>query len=151
MLACRTLVKASNRLSPPLPLVVRHLSEQAGNPVVFLDVAIGFSEPERLEIVLRADVAPKTAENFRALCTGENGTTPAGNALHFKGVAIHRVIPGFMAQGGDISHCDGLGGESVYGGSFNDENFILKHDQAGIISMANVEKDSNGSQFFIVR
>ncbi|XP_042439880.1 peptidyl-prolyl cis-trans isomerase CYP95-like isoform X1 [Zingiber officinale] len=120
------------------------------NPIVFLDVEINAEATRRMVFVLFADIAPKTAENFRALCTGEMGNGPnTGKPLHYKGSIFHRIIRGFMAQGGDFSRRDGTGGESIYGGKFADENFMLKHDSPGLLSMANAGRGTNGSQFFI--
>ena len=122
-------------------------------PVVYFDVSIGGAEPERIEFELYADTTPKTAENFRALCTGEHGNCTAeghkDKPLSYKGSIFHRIIPGFMCQGGDITNGNGTGGESIYGRKFDDEDFGSKHDVPGLLSMANSGPNTNGSQFFI--
>jgi len=109
----------------------------AGNPIVFFDISINSDFIGRIEMELKADVVPKTAENFRVLCECENG---------YRHSVFHRVIQGFMCQGGNIG---GSGGFSIYGRFFDDENFELKHTGPGVLSMANRGRNTNSSQFFV--
>jgi peptidylprolyl isomerase len=124
----------------------------SGRPVVFFDISIGGNPAGRVTMELFSEACPKTAENFRALCTGEKGVGKTGKPLHFKGSAFHRIIPGFMCQGGDFTAGNGTGGESIYGAKFADETFsgpCGKHTGMGCLSMANAGPNTNGSQFFL--
>lgn len=121
-----------------------------GRPRVFLDIQVGGQAIGRIVVELFSDIAPRTAENFRALCTGEKGLGEKGKPLHYKSCIFHRVVPNFMIQGGDITKGDGTGGESIYGPSFMDESFLLKHSAPGFLSMANSGPNTANSQFFIL-
>ena len=116
---------------------------------VFFDVTIDGAAAGKIVFGLFGNVVPKTAQNFATLCDGSAGIGNSGKPLHFKGSKFHRVIPQFMAQGGDFTLGDGRGGESIYGEKFADENFKLKHTRPYLLSMANAGPNTNGSQFFI--
>jgi peptidylprolyl isomerase len=148
----------------PLSAVVH----SGDNKKVFFDISIGDEPAGRIVMELYNSVVPKTAQNFLSLCRGDAGDATTGQKKHYKGSAFHRVISGFMIQGklsppssfrshpptsssagGDFTRGDGTGGESIYGAKFADENFIVKHTEAGLLSMANAGPNTNGSQFFI--
>ncbi|KAJ1998759.1 Peptidyl-prolyl cis-trans isomerase-like 1 [Coemansia thaxteri] len=117
------------------------------NPIVFFDIKIGGEDAGRIEMELFADKVPKTAENFRQLCTGE--FKDKGNPQGYKNCPFHRIIPKFMAQGGDFLRGNGKGRVSIYGETFEDESFEVKHTGPGLLSMANSGPNSNGCQFFL--
>lgn len=123
------------------------------NPRVFFDIEIDGEKAGRIQMELFKTITPKTVENFRALCTGEKGVGKSGKPLHYKGSVFHRIITGFMCQGGDFTRGNGTGGESIYGEKFEDEwydnELYVTHNTPGMLSMANSGKHTNGSQFFI--
>ena len=120
------------------------------NPRVFLDISIDQKPAGKIVIELFADKVPKTAENFRMLCTGEKGVGRSGAKLHYAGCKFHRIIPNFLIQSGDFISNTGTQNESVYGPVFEDENFSIHHSEPYIVSMANCGRNTNGGQFFII-
>lgn len=129
--------------------VGKELELDPNNPQVFFDISIADEPAGRITMQVYQDVCPKTAANFIALCQGDQVSKSTGKPLAYKGSVFHRVISNFMLQGGDFTNGNGTGGESIYGEKFEDENFLLKHSEPGILSMANSGKNTNGSQFFI--
>lgn len=137
---------------PKLTKIESDVYSKDSNPRVYFDMEIGGKKAGRITMELFSTIVPKTAENFRALCTGEKGLgLGCGKDLHFKGSCFHRVIPGFMCQGGDFTRGNGTGGESIYGNKFDDEweNGYIAHDVPGLLSSANSGRNTNGSQFFL--
>eukprot|EP01062_Namystynia_karyoxenos_P010163 TRINITY_DN1359_c0_g2_i1.p1 TRINITY_DN1359_c0_g2~~TRINITY_DN1359_c0_g2_i1.p1 ORF type:complete len:414 (+),score=119.29 TRINITY_DN1359_c0_g2_i1:84-1325(+) len=116
----------------------------------WMDISIAGDDPVRVVFELFSREAPRTCENFRALCTGEKGKGSRGQPLHYKGLSFHRIVSRFCVQGGDVVRDNGTGQESIYGRRFDDESFTVRHDKEGILSMANTGPNTNGSQFFIL-
>ena len=116
---------------------------------VYFDISIDGAAAGRIIFGMFGSTVPKTVKNFSSLAKGDSGTGNSGKPLHFKDSKFHRIIPGFMAQGGDFTAGNGTGGESIYGNKFADENFDIKHTKPYLLSMANAGPNTNGSQFFI--
>ena len=128
--------------------------DRASNPIVFLDITIGNKLAGRISLELRSDLCPKTAENFRVLCTGEAGMNKDGiTMMHYKGCKFHRIVKDVICQSGDIKNCDGTWSQSIYtqveDQKFPDENFLLRHTGPGVLSMVNSGPDTNGSGFYL--
>mmetsp|Transcript_80 Transcript_80/g.70 ORF Transcript_80/g.70 Transcript_80/m.70 type:complete len:196 (+) Transcript_80:1-588(+) len=115
---------------------------------VYFDISINYEYIGRISFELFDDIVPQTATNFRYLCTGEK-VSKNEHKLFYKGCKFHRIVPGKIVQGGDITRGDGRGGQSIWHEDFADENFEVKHFKAGMLSMANKGPDTNSSQFFI--
>ena len=142
-----TLALTISSVNPKKKSVPIHLNTITDK--VYFDVEIDDQPAGRIIFGLYGTTVPKTVQNFKSLCLGDKGTGTKGKPLHYKGSVFHRVIPGFMAQGGDFTHGSGIGGESIYGETFEDENFEILHSRPFLLSMANSGPHSNGSQFFI--
>ncbi|CAA9986225.1 peptidyl-prolyl cis-trans isomerase, putative [Plasmodium knowlesi strain H] len=130
-----------------IPYYLSNLLTNASNPVVFMDINLGNHFLGKFKFELFQNIVPKTSENFRQFCTGEYkvNNLPVG----YKNTTFHRVIKEFMIQGGDFVNYNGSGSLSIYGENFEDENFDVKHDKEGLLSMANSGPNTNGCQFFI--
>lgn len=130
-------------------LLAAALAEPKVTNKVFFDIEIDGKKTGRIVMGLYGDVVPKTVQNFLHLCICDKGTGKMGKELCYKTSTFHRIIPGFMIQGGDFTMGNGMGGESIYGEKFEDENFKIRHTGPGLLSMANAGPNTNGSQFFI--
>lgn len=120
------------------------------NPCVFLELGTASKELGRIEIELYKSVVPKTAKNFYQLCVGKLNEETGVQIKKYMGTIFHNVVPGTLIQGGDYINGDGSGGQSIYGPTFPDENFLLRHEEPGLLSMANNGPNTNNSQFFII-
>jgi peptidylprolyl isomerase len=125
------------------------MGEPPANPWVFFDMSIGGKPVGRIVFHLRQDLVPMASENFRSLCTGWKGKGIKGKPLHYKNSIFHRIIPDRLLSGGDVVNNNGTDGESIYGPTFEDENFILRHVGPGCLSTCNRGPDTNDSRFFL--